>query len=82
VGAFAQYGDEMDARWTLLDKGAAELSVRDYVEYFVDVMVQFIEEHPAYIPLLDAPLRYKRDQQARNRLRERFAKFFARGSPL
>jgi hypothetical protein len=38
----------MDARWTLLDKVAAELSVKDYVEHFVDVMVQFIEEHPAY----------------------------------
>jgi len=72
----------MDGRWTLLDNGSAELSVRDYVEHFVDVMVQSIEEHPAYCPLLDAPLRCKRDQQARNRLRERFAKFFARGSPL
>lgn len=72
----AQYGDEMDARWTLLDEASVELPVKQLAEHFVDVMVQFIEEHPAYIPLLDAPLRFKRDQQARNRLRARFAKLF------
>src|SRR5260370_38991873 len=54
----ARYGDEMDARWTILDKAPAELSVKGYVEHFVHVMVQFIEEHPSYIPLLEAPLRY------------------------
>jgi AcrR family transcriptional regulator len=77
----AQYGDQMGARWTLLDKTSAELSMKQYVDHFVDVMVQFIDEHPAYIPLLDAPLRYKRDQQARNRLRERFARLFRARKP-
>jgi AcrR family transcriptional regulator len=77
----AQFGDEMDARWTILEKASAELSVKQFVEHLVDVMVQFIEEHPAYIPLLDAPLRYKRDQQARDRLRGRFATFFRSRRP-
>jgi AcrR family transcriptional regulator len=76
-----QYGAEMEQRWTLVDEASAGLSVQQLVDSFVDVMVRFIESHPAYFPLLDAPLRYKRDQQARNRLRERFAKIFRARKP-
>jgi AcrR family transcriptional regulator len=77
----AQYGDEMDARWTFLNQASATLSVKQLADQFVDVLVKFIEEHPAYFALLDAPLRFKRDQRARNRLRERFAGFFRAKSP-
>jgi AcrR family transcriptional regulator len=77
----AQYGDEMDARWTFLNQASATLSVKQLADLLVDVLVKFIEEHPAYFALLDAPLRFKRDQQARNRLRERFAGFFRAKSP-
>jgi AcrR family transcriptional regulator len=72
----AQYGNEMEARWTLLEESSKELSIKQMVDQLIDIMVQFMEEHPAYIPLLDAPVSYKRDQQARNRLRERFARLF------
>jgi AcrR family transcriptional regulator len=77
----AQYGDEMETRWTFLDESSAKLSVPELVGHIMGVLVRFIEEHPAYLPLLDAPLRYKRDQQAKNRLRERFAGFFRARKP-
>jgi AcrR family transcriptional regulator len=77
----AQHGDEMEKRWTLLDAEAEELSVVQIADRIFDVMVRFMEEHPAYFPLLSAPLSYRRDPAARNRLRERFAQLFRRKSP-
>jgi len=37
---------------------------------FAKAMIDFMENRPAYIPLLSAPRTYKRDPVARNRLRE------------
>jgi AcrR family transcriptional regulator len=73
----AQYGNEMEKRWALLEEVPANVPIAELVGRLVDVMACFMEEHPAYIPLLDAPLSFRRDQQARVRLRERFAKLFS-----
>jgi AcrR family transcriptional regulator len=76
-----QYGDEMEARWSLLDSEVSGLTVKEMANCLIDVMVQYMEERPAYIPLLSAPLQFKRDEAARNRLRERFAELFRRKNP-
>jgi AcrR family transcriptional regulator len=72
----AQYGDEMEARWTPLAEEAAALSIRQLVDRIFDLLLEFIESRPAYLPLLSAPASYKRDPAARNRLREHFASLF------
>jgi AcrR family transcriptional regulator len=77
----AQYGEEIEKRWTLLDAEAEELTVAQLADRIFDVMVRFMEEHPAYFPLLNAPSSYRRDPAARNRLRERFAQLFRRKKP-
>jgi AcrR family transcriptional regulator len=76
-----QYGNEMEERWTHLDESAASLSVEQIAYRFVEVMVRFIEEHPAYFAVLDAPVRFRRDQEARKRLRERIANIFTMRMP-
>ena len=76
-----QYGNQMEQRWSALGVNAAQLSVEQLVERIFDLMVLFMEEHPAYIPLLSAPLAYRRDPQARDRLREHFAQLFRQRQP-
>jgi len=77
----AHYGNEMEARWAVLDSTAEQLTVKQMADCIIDVMVQFMEDHPAYIPLLSAPMQFKRDEEARNRLRQRFADFFRKRNP-
>jgi AcrR family transcriptional regulator len=68
-----QYVNEMEEHWTKLEEATAGLSIKKRVQFFVDVMVRFMEEHPAYVAILDAPADSKRDKKIRDRLRERFA---------
>jgi AcrR family transcriptional regulator len=72
----AQYDAEMDRRWVNLDEATRGLSVEELAQRFVDVMIRFIEQHPAYIVVLFAPGTHKRDLKVQNRLRERLALVF------
>lgn len=76
-----QYANEMRACWTPLAEKGAELGVNELVDRIFETLVEFIDRHPAYIPLLSAPRMYKRDAAARNRLREHFAELFRRKQP-
>jgi AcrR family transcriptional regulator len=76
-----QYGEEMEARWAPLKGQGARLSVKDLVDRFFDVMTDFMENRPAYIPLQSAPRTHRRDPAARNRLRELFAALFREKNP-
>jgi AcrR family transcriptional regulator len=77
----SRYSDEMEQRWTNLEEATASLSVKQLAQRFVDVMVRFMEEHPAYIKILDVPAGYKRDPKARDHLRERIADVFRARRP-
>ena len=79
----AQYDAEMDQRWANLEEDTRKLSLQQLAQRFVDVMVRFIEQHPAYIIVLFAPVTHKRDARIQNRLRERLASVFrSRSSTL
>jgi AcrR family transcriptional regulator len=67
------YGDEMALRWDGLIGQAGNLTVAQLVEAMFDLMLAFIAERPAYLPLLAAPSAYRRDPAARQRLRAHFA---------
>jgi hypothetical protein len=49
------------------------INVKERTDSFVDVMVRFIEEHPACNAILDAPAGSKRDRKIREGLRGRLA---------
>ena len=76
-----QFGDEMEARWAPLANQGATLTIKQLVDRIFDVMIDFMENRPAYIPLMNAPKNYKRDPAARNRLREHFAALFRAKRP-
>ncbi len=76
-----QFGDEMEARWAPLANQGSRLSIKQIVDRIFDVMIDFMENRPAYIPLMNAPKNYKRDPAARSRLRELFAALFREKRP-
>jgi len=76
-----QYGDEMQKHWADIESITAGLTVRQIAHHLVDIVVQFVEDHPAYFPVLDAPVKYKRDQEARTRLRQQLANVFRDRKP-
>ncbi len=76
-----QYGNEMEQRWRPLIAEAGKGSFRELADGIIDMMTDYVKERPAYLPLLDAPVRYKRDLQARRRLREHFAAAYREKRP-
>jgi AcrR family transcriptional regulator len=77
----AQYGTEIEERWRHLDGRAKHLGIDQLAEQIVDITVQFMNERPAYIPLVSAQINYRRDPAARHRLRERLASFLMAKCP-
>lgn len=79
----SQYLAEMEERWeNLNEETVAKMSAEQIAHRFVELTTGFVEEHPAYFAILDAPVKYKRSQEARNRLRERIAQVFRRKKPV
>ena len=76
-----QYGNEMEAHWTVVEEFPAGMSVPQIAHRLVDLMVEFVEQHPAFFAVLDAPIKYTRDAQARQRLRLRLATVFRSRNP-
>src|SRR5580698_10972726 len=50
-----RYTIEMEKRWVHREETAADRTIRQGTEGFVDMMVNFLDEHPAWIAILDAP---------------------------
>jgi AcrR family transcriptional regulator len=75
------YAEEMRACWTPLLAQGSKLAVKDLVDRILEVMNDFMTSRPAYIPLLNAPLHYRRDPAARLHLRELFAALFREKQP-
>lgn len=73
------YATELENHWAPLDRFG--MTVDELVDVLIDVMVTFMRERPAYIPLLNAPISYRRDPGTRHRLRERFAALFVAQNP-
>jgi AcrR family transcriptional regulator len=71
-----QFGDEMEARWKPLMGQSAKLSVKDLVDRILEVIVDFMENRPAYLPLQSAPRNNKYGPTAKHRLRSHFAAVF------
>jgi len=71
---FERLGQEMEERWTPLFETIQSLDAVEIARRLVDLLHSSIDEHPAYLPLLDAPLKLHRSAAARSRLRARLAK--------
>lgn len=77
-----QISAEMQERWTRFDEdAAAEMSATQIAHRMIEITNRFVEEHPAYFPILDAPVKYKRSQEARSQLRKQIAAIFQSKNP-
>ena len=76
-----QYVAEMEERWADVDESTSEMTATQMSHYLVDLTAGFVEDHPAYYAVLDAPVKYKRSPEARQRLRERVARVFRSRKP-
>ena len=76
-----RYSHEMDGLWMPLVAEAPQLGVKELVDRMLDLLVDFLEARPAYLPLLAVPSDYRRDPAAKNRLREHFAALFCEKRP-
>ncbi len=75
------YAEEMRASWAALMVDGGGLSILQLVDGMLDLMIEFMESHPAFLPLLNAPFHFKRDPVARVHLRELFAALFREKKP-
>jgi AcrR family transcriptional regulator len=76
-----RYVNEMEEEWIKLEEATAGLPVRERTQSFIEVMIRFMEDHPAYVTILDAPADSKRDKKIRDQLRERLANVFRTRRP-
>ena len=77
----ARYALEVDSHWASLIEEANELSVAEFAGRLVDLMAEFAAEHPAYLPLIAAPIRFARDASVRQNIRVQFSKAFMARNP-
>jgi AcrR family transcriptional regulator len=69
----AQYTEESDAHWEATLAATRLRPKADLATIFVEGMLAFVRERPAYLSLLDAPVAYSRSTAARQPLRRTFA---------
>jgi AcrR family transcriptional regulator len=78
-----QYAQEIEAHWKPLIEQAEILTHAEFADQFIERITQFAQERPAYLSLLAAPIRFRRDPAARKSSRVAIAKAFqAKNSSL
>jgi AcrR family transcriptional regulator len=60
-----QYSQEVEAHWKPLMEQAEILTHAEFADRFIERITQFVQERPAYLSLLAAPIRFRRDAAAR-----------------
>jgi AcrR family transcriptional regulator len=76
-----QYSQELEAHWKPLMDQAKTLPHADFANLFIERITQFVRERPAYLSLLAAPIRFRRDPAARKASRVAIANAFRAKSP-
>jgi AcrR family transcriptional regulator len=81
IAILAKYGEEVEAHWQpLLDK-APSLSPAVFADRFIDNMLEFVKERPAYLPLTGERLGFSRPAAARKSVRGAVARAFQATNP-
>ena len=81
VAVFRRYINELVTRWGALSTGADHLSPDQLGAHIIEQFIEFATGHPAFFPILSAPVDLKKDPAARHRLREQFAALFLKKNP-
>ena len=76
-----QYSQELEAHWKPLMEQAEMLTHAEFADLFIERITQFAQQRPAYLSLLAAPIRFRRDPAARKVLRTMVANAFRTKNP-
>lgn len=76
-----QYSQQMEAHWKPLMEQAEILTHAEFADLFIEHITQFVQERPAYLSLLAAPIRFCRDPAARKASRIAIANAFQAKNP-
>jgi hypothetical protein len=71
------YGSDYEALLADLEAEAGDLSLERLVSRLLSTTIDFVETHPAFLPLLDAPLSTRSPESLRYTIRLRLAGCFA-----
>ncbi|HMF54158.1 MAG TPA: TetR/AcrR family transcriptional regulator [Edaphobacter sp.] len=77
----SQYALQIEAHWRPLMEQARTLTHQRFAELFIQCIIDFVNEHPAYLSLQSAPTRFHRDPAARKALRVAVAGAFRAKNP-
>ena len=75
------YAEELQWRLKSLMEHSQKLSTAQFAGSFIDCIVEFAKERPAYLNLHTAPIRFRRDLAARQPLRAIIANAFLNKNP-
>ena len=76
-----QYSQEMEAHWKPLMEQAEILTHAEFADLFIERITQFVQARPAFLSLLAAPIRIRRDPAARKASRSAIANAFQAKNP-
>src|ERR1700722_9335647 len=76
-----QYAHEMEEQWMPLMERAEGLTHRELASLFLDRITEIFQVRPAYLRLLAAPIRLRRDPAAKRVLRAKIANAFRAKNP-
>src|ERR1700689_1762032 len=68
-----QYAQEMEEQWRPLIAQAENLTHREFASFFIERITKIVQVRPAYLRLLAAPIRLRRDHEAKRVLRANIA---------
>ena len=77
----SQYAEELQWRLKSLMEHSEKLSTAQFAGLFIDCIIEFTQERPAYLSLHSAPFRFRRDPAARKALRTIVASAFRTKNP-
>jgi AcrR family transcriptional regulator len=76
-----QYAQEGEAHWKPLMEHANDLSPGEFANLFIERITELLRQRPAYLSLLSAPVRLRRDPAAKRALRVMIANAFRAKNP-
>jgi len=76
-----EYGKQFDEMCAPLAEQAGRLELKEFAGRLIDVTIRFVDSHPAFFALLDAPRSTRTLPEIRNHILERFAGFFIAQQP-
>ncbi len=75
------YAQEIEAHWKPLMQQAKALTNAEFAERFIQTMTDFVNDRPASLRLITAPVRFTRDPASRRALRVVIADAFCAKNP-